>query len=111
MINVKTWWMKSVTKMRWYRKNWLKLSLNDLKYDLNYCVRRMLKLQRKHLLGTQQRQEIQAGNRILEEYVKSGQRQYMKKHCQKKESNVKKTVEDLTCKHKYEQAVRFTTQK
>jgi len=90
MISAKTWWMKSVTKMRWYRKNWLKLSLNDLKYDLKYCVGRMLKLQRKHLLCTQQRQEIQAGNRILEEYVKSGQRKYMKKHCQNKGSNVYK---------------------
>ena len=39
--------------------------------------------------------------------VKSGQRQYIKKHGQRKESNVKKTVEDLTCKHTYEQAVSF----
>jgi len=68
MISAKTWWMKCVTKMRWYRKNWLKLSLNDLKYDLKYCVGRMPKLQRKHLLCTQQRQGIQAGLRILEEH-------------------------------------------
>ena len=68
MISAKTWWMKSVTKMRWYRKNWLKMSLNDLKYDLKYCVGRMLKLQRKHLLCTQQRQGIQAGHILLEEH-------------------------------------------
>jgi len=111
MISAKTRWVKSVTKMRWYRKNWLKMPLNDLKCDLKYCVGRMLKLQRKHLLCTQQRQGIQAGHRILENHVKSRQRQYMKKHCERKESNVKKPVEDLTCKHKYEQAVSFTTQK
>jgi len=70
--------------MRLYGKNWLKLSLNDLKYDLKYCVGRMLKLQRKHLLCTQQRQKKEVGHRILEEHVKSGQRQYMKKHWQKK---------------------------
>ena len=29
----------------------------------------------------------------------------------KTKSNVKNTVEDLTCKDKYEQAVSFTTQK
>ena len=48
----------------------------------------MLKLPSKHLLCTQQRQGIQAGHRRLEEHVKSGH--YMKKHCQRKESNVKK---------------------
>ena len=37
-----------------------------LEIDLKYCVGRMLKLQRKHLLCTQQRQGIQAGHRILE---------------------------------------------
>ena len=93
------------------QKELVKNDSNDLKYDLKYCVGRMLKLQRKHLLCTQQRQGIQAGHRILENHVKSRQRQYMKKHCERKESNVKKPVEDLTCKHKYEQAVSFTTQK
>jgi len=34
--------MKSVTRMRWYRRNGLKLSLNDFKYDLKYGVGRVL---------------------------------------------------------------------
>lgn len=52
MISAKTWWMKSVTKMRCNRKNWLKMSLNDLKYDFKYCVGRMLKTLAVHTTKT-----------------------------------------------------------
>jgi len=64
-------------KMRRYR--------NNVKDDLERLERMREKdRERKRLQRQQQRQRIQAGNRQLEEHVKSQQRQYTNKYRQKK---------------------------
>ena len=87
-------------KMRRYR--------NNVKNDPERLERMREKdRERKRLQRQQQRQKIQAGNRQLEEHVKSQQRKYTNKYRQKKKGN-EKSVETLPSKSKKHEAVLRT---